>query len=296
MNVPEFAASKTAYGLRFNGIRSPHLALATEVGAAAISVEQTTEEPGHPDWHGFGSHTGSVSTLGGVLRLDRDGRQAILHRPRPVADEMLVHPVLGIVASVFNWWLGRETLHAGAVSVEGRALGVLAPTHGGKTTLLGACLAQGHRVLSDDVLVVHEGRAMAGPRCLDLRPSAAAHLGQDGLRVRRRVRVPTGADATPVPIAGLVSLAWGRRRVTLLPPAERYRRIVAQSLTDYPGDVSLHLALARLPMWELRRPRSWSDLGWSVDRLAELAVGVEPGLLEEQLAVGAGPILPPLGA
>jgi hypothetical protein len=107
--------------------------------------------------------------------------------------------------------------------------------------------------------------------------------------VRRRSRLSLGPAPRQVPLSALVSLAWGPRAVTALPPAERYRRIVQQSVTQPPADAARHLALTHLPMWEVRRPRTWRHLDWSLEQIVQIgSAGGDEGLLEEQLRVGTG--------
>jgi hypothetical protein len=61
--------------------------------------------------------------------------------------------------------LGHEALHAGAVALDGDAVAVLAPSGGGKSTLISSLLEQGGTLLSDDVLVLRraEDRIVAEP-------------------------------------------------------------------------------------------------------------------------------------
>jgi hypothetical protein len=150
---------------------------------------------------------------------------------------------------------------------------VLSAGEGGKSTLLASLALHGHTILSDDLVVIEGGRVFAGPRCLDLRPSAAewlsavdAPLVRDESRARLQLRdAPHSA-----PLRGIVYLAWGERiEVAKVPLAERIVRLRAQnSFVDVlpPWKHGL-LELAALPTYELRRPRDFEDLPASAEAL-----------------------------
>jgi hypothetical protein len=73
-------------------------------------------------------------------------------------------------------------------------------------------------------------------------------------------------------LAGFVYLAWGDEvALDPLPAAERLKRLVARRAEDlWPRDVSLPLDLAKLPAFELRRPKRWEALEASAEALADL--------------------------
>ena len=189
-----------------------------------------------------------------------------------------MHPYLAPVGAVFAHWLGYEAFHAGAVVARGGAWGVLGPSGAGKSTMLAWLALRGWPVVTDDLLVTRDMQALAGPRMLDIRPSATGHL--DGIQrlnscrggSRRRLRLP--AVDPQVPLAGWVFLAWGDGpSLVRLRPAERLRRLgenrMVQLVSSSP--VSL-LDLATLPAWELRRPKRWDLLGVCAERVLELAI------------------------
>jgi len=53
---------------------------------------------------------------------------------------------------------GHLTLHASAVSIDGRGIALVGPKHAGKSTLALALVREGARLLTDDLLVVRMGR------------------------------------------------------------------------------------------------------------------------------------------
>jgi hypothetical protein len=213
---------------------------------------------------------------GGSLVLDRVGRSAIVLTRTPLSDEDLVHPYLAPVASYFAGWLGRHALHAGGVCIDGTAFAIVGAKEAGKTTTLAWLATQGCDVLADDMLVIDDGRALAGPRALDLRPDAVRELGLlDSTRenpTRGRARLQLGPVAHEAPLGGLLFLDWGQQvELSPLRTSERLLRIAAATSPRRPGGKRAPVDLARFPAWELRRPRSVGALPEVLDRLLALA-------------------------
>ena len=75
---------------------------------------------------------------------------------------------------------GYEPLHATAVVAHGRAVGLLGGSGMGKSTLAAACVQVGHRILTDDMLVIRDadGRMVgcSGPPRIKLFPHVARAL------------------------------------------------------------------------------------------------------------------------
>jgi hypothetical protein len=155
--------------------------------------------------------------------------------------------------------LGHEVLHAGAVLVDGRAWAIAGDRGSGKSTLLAVLAAAGAVVLADDVLVIADGLAHAGPRCLDLRDGPSIDGLEQGTLVRRATRRRVGLAPSPsaAPLAGIVFLCWaGREEIVRVTPGERMLRTAR--LRRWPfiaADPQAVLELAALPSIELRRPR-----------------------------------------
>lgn len=203
---------------------------------------------------------------GGWVELDRRSRSSTLVLPARPPDTELVHPYLAATAAVCARWQGWNCVHSGGVVVDGGAWGVLGDKEAGKSsTVAWFALESPASVLCDDVLVIDSScRALAGPRCIDLREDAARHfgvgeaLGVVGARERWRLRVaPTPPS---VPLHGWVELAWGDE-LALEPfgPAELLPAIVRNlSIRLMPPEVGPLMDLAGLPAWRLTRPR---DLG-----------------------------------
>ncbi len=197
----------------------------------------------------------------------------------PHADGNLLHPYLAPAAALAARWAGRESFHAGALIAGGGAWGLLGGKEDGKSTLLAWLALSGHGVVADDLLVVDGGAALAGPRCIDLRGSAAERLGAGeplglvGVRERWRVRL----DAVPasVPLLGWVLLDWAE--TLSVRPVRGSERLLAlprhRSVQLAPESPQALLALSSLPVWRLSRPRRWDDLAEGADRLLDALAG-----------------------
>jgi hypothetical protein len=268
-----------AYGLRLLGLGDePYLreALVRAPGHwPAVSLEQRIENPPPapgaltPDW-------GRISlAAGGHVHLDRRRRRVTFISPRPVGADMLLHPALSAVATVFSNWLGRHAIHAGAFLVGGEAWALIGLSSAGKSSTLGWLVQAGNPILADDLVVLEDGTAFAGPRTLDLKPSSARYLGQDGGRVRGGVRHRVTLESVDpeVPLRGWIALSWGDvLEARPIPPAERLRVLIEHLQVRFsgPGSAGL-LDLAALPAFELRRPRRLAMLPQAGAKIVELA-------------------------
>jgi hypothetical protein len=177
--------------------------------------------------------------------------------------------------------MGRRSFHAGAFVAGGGAWGILGKRGDGKSTMLAWLAAHGHEIVCDDVLIVDEDGALAGPRCIDLRQSASSHfamgtyIGRVG--TRQRWRAPLAPIAATVPLRGWVRPEWGAKtNVVRMSAGARLPALLAGQSLIAPetggGKDWLHL-LAR-PMLSFTRPRTWSAIDSAMARLIdELAMG-----------------------
>jgi hypothetical protein len=170
--------------------------------------------------------------------------------------------------------LGRDTFHAGAVIIGGRAWAILGDREAGKSSALAWFQTHGITVMTDDVLAIAGDIALAGPRCIDLRPEASAHfdLGRDlgviGLRERRRIDL--GPCPAEVPLGGWVYLDWASDYG--LHPVDggtALRRLLGSLGVNVAPDPVKLLDLTALPARRFCRPRSWASLDNSMQRLTE---------------------------
>lgn len=146
--------------------------------------------------------------------------------------------MLGHLLSTVLLGFGIETLHAAGVVIGGGAVGLLGDSARGKSTLAAAFLKEGHRLLSDDFLVVHE--TGAGPLAypglprIKLYERVSRHLirpGQQGTPMNQdhcpKMVYPVD-DAFPDPISlrafysiASPKAAVGRSGVVIEPLTER---------------------------------------------------------------------------
>jgi hypothetical protein len=268
-----------AYGIRLNGLESasellvevdpsaPEYAVAAEIGQAEAQDEHVDEDRARLRLRS-----------GGEILVDRRAATILYRVPHAVRADELVHPYLAPAAAVVNRWLGRESVHAGAFAVAGRALGVVGMRESGKSSTLAHLARNGVDVLCDDMLIVAGDTPLAGPRSIDLREDAAKRfeagdpIGMTGARERWRLRLGATAAQTPR-LVGWVFLAWGDDIAARpLRASERIPRIAAErGLRLPPVRPDALLELASLPAWELSRPRDWASLPQAADLLLELA-------------------------
>lgn len=267
-----------AYGLRIVGIDRPELLTA---GAPAdwpqLRFEQRTGTA-YADVQVDDERAVFPCGAEGVVVAERATGTVTVTAPRPVSADELVHPYLAWVASAYARWHGWEAYHGGGVVMGSGVWGVTGDRGTGKSTLLAQVALAGGGVVSDDLLVVMDGRALAGPRCIDLRAEAAMHLGA-GRPVqtegRERLRVHLGPVAATLPLVGWVLLGWSdtadRPALRRIGPTEALSRLGAQRM--------MHLHEVRpeglldqlgLPVFELVRPRELNLLAASAELLSGL--------------------------
>jgi hypothetical protein len=192
----------------------------------------------------------------------------------PIGDREIVHPYLASTASVVAHWTGMHSFHAGAFLVDGRVWGLLGARGAGKSSLLAHLALEGFPIFTDDVLVLRDGSALAGPRCVDLRAEPASvfkvgeALGIVGTRERWRLAVgPVPAEA---PLAGWLCLGWGSFRIGVVTPQDRIAMLLGSlSLRVAPADPSALLDLVELPMLFVRRKRDFKALDSDAARLID---------------------------
>lgn len=259
------AEHQGAYGFRFEGI-APAPALAVRgIGAFPplhVQTQVVDDEDRGPDR--VDEDEASIATTAARLLLDRPTGRVIVRASEPVPEADLVHPCLWPAAAVFARWRGKETLHAGAfLDRQERAWVVMGASSGGKSSLLARLALDGHDVLADDMVVLDGRQGFTGPRCVDLKPDAAARLGVESatltVRSTQRRRLALGPADAVFPVSGFIYLAWGTETATSsVPPAQhlgwlvQHRRVAVLGLDPHEA-----LDLAGLPALLLVRPRQW---------------------------------------
>jgi len=270
-----------AYGLRLEGVEAaaslfvtapaswPAFTLRSRIGAAGPGGEHVTDD-----------HARLLLRTGGEIEIDRAAGDVLLTVPGQVGPQALVHPYLAPAAAVIARWLGRESFHGGAFAAAGGVWGVLGERESGKSSLLAWLALRGEPIVCDDMLVVHDGAAFAGPRSVDLRRETAEQLeageelGVVGARERWRIALPP--IEPELPLAGWVFLDWGDAvMVRAVEPSERLARLLHhRGVRLPPASHEALLELAALPGLELVRPRSWDSVADAGERLLDaLAAG-----------------------
>jgi len=206
------------------------------------------------------------------LALDIDALELRLRADTSHSE--LVHPRLGRAASHLALACGADGMHAGAVAGDGGAWAVIGPKMAGKSTLLAALSHAGTPIITDDVLVFSGDMAMAGPRCIDLRPDAT-HWGL-GVAVRPtdpRHRISLRPISAEHRLTGVIHLEWsdGGSAIERLHHREALRRLLTlRREKGYPRDPRKLMDLAALPAVRLRRPRSANGLDASTALVQDL--------------------------
>ena len=214
---------------------------------------------------------------GDRIDVQRDPLVVSFMTRQPVPALAVLHPFLGLPASIASRWLGRISLHGGAFAYADRAWALIGEQGSGKSSTLGYLLNEGHPVLSDDILIISGTTVFSGPRSIDLREDAAGlggePLGFVGNRARWRVRAP---DCPPsLQLGGIVRLAWGDRiRMKPLQAKDRLQGLVDSTVLR-PGarQAEQLLALAAIPGWECTRPENLGELQEVAARLLDSLAG-----------------------
>ncbi len=264
-----------AYGLALTGVPEldhrlvaarpswPELRLELRVAVKQLARRETID-PRSAILHGAG---------GTSLEIDRERGLAVITSPEPLAVEALAHPHLSTLAVVNAYWNGWESLHGGAVAGENGAWGIVGARGAGKSSLIAALADIGLPVVCDDMLVIRERLAFAGPRCVDLRRDAAEALGVGEplglIGTRERWRFHPGSVASELPLRQLVFLEWGDTlELDSINASDRLRRLLPQrGIRLVPPDPGALLDLAALPGLLLRRPRALAALPESAELL-----------------------------
>ena len=265
-----------AYGMRFAGAVGdllipapdhwPDLSLTQEVG----EYERGEEE--------FGEDHAELSLVDGWATLRRRPASVDFTFSRPMSEGELAHPYLTRAAAAHTYWLGRESFHAGAFVLNGKAWAVAAEREGGKSSTLAGLATRGVPILVDDLVVAEAGMTFAGPRSIDLRQGAAEFLelgepmGTHGGRARfRHVLGEVPAEAE---IGGWIFLSWGDEvEAVPLSPFDRLQRLMDHRMVKGRAELepSGVLGLASLPGYDFRRPKSFDSFESSIEALLELA-------------------------
>jgi hypothetical protein len=265
-----------AYGLRITGLEGyeddlravpgdwPELRVHLQRGC-----RETTRPAGTIDvWT---DHAQVWLTDGDLIEIEREPLTVRLITRQTVPRPAVVHPFLGLPATIANRWLNRHALHAAAFLYRDRAWALLGDREAGKSSTLGCLARTGLPALTDDVLVVDAVTAFSGPRSVDLREDAA-HLGGQALGFvgnRQRWRLRPGDAPAAVPLGGVIRLDWGDEvQIEPLAAEERLQTLInGSALPPGEGEALGLLELAALPAWRFVRPRNPARLEELTEKL-----------------------------
>lgn len=287
--MPETRVPGGAYGLTVEGVPDAR-SLLVDAPPHWPPMNVSTTKLGRPPGAETIDDAHAVVRLGsgGWVTIDRLARQATFAMPSVPSSLALVHPHLAAVAAVEAHWTGRESFHAGGFVVAGGVWGLMGLKGAGKSSMLAALAVHGIPVMSDDVLVVEGRTALAGPRSVDLRAGAVAHLGgAQNLGLvggRERWRVSIGAVSPELPLHGWVELHWGETfAVRAKRGSDRLRGLIPhRALRVRPMRPEQLVHLAALPVLELHRPRRWSSHEQAIETLLDaIGNGGEPSRLQK---------------
>lgn len=224
----------------------------------------------------------------------QDGASVYAHPLAGAGDEAFHTYLLNQVLSFALLCRGVEPLHSTAVVVDGRAVAFLGDCGYGKSSLGAAFVRAGHRLLTDDLLVLDEGPrgwfGHPGPGRMKLFPEMADHFfGPGAPRVpmnggtpKAVLRIPEASmQRTPAGVAGLVFLRaaeGGERDVRLarVTPREAFIGLTTNTFNDLvrgPERLRQHLRWASrvsgaVPVWRLSYPRDLAVVPRVVERVA----------------------------
>lgn len=266
--------SAGAYGFELAGAADvdSHLLVAAPDWPALELVRRTGVVP--LERNVVGRERAEIALVAGDhLAVNRNPLRATFTTSRPLSDDALVHPYLAPAAAIAGYWLGREAFHAGALLLDGGVWAIGGDKGAGKSTLGAGLSRRGHRIFTDDALLVDGEIAFAGPRSLDLREEGfgSESIGVVGDRERWRLRL---ADVPATSrLRGWVFLSWGATvDVTPISAGELLQRLLAGRMIKGlpPPDPKLLLDLSALPAFELSRPRGLAQLETAVSRLVDV--------------------------
>lgn len=252
-----------------------------EVREGLLGEEEWPGKPPLLDWSGNGgSHLRVFDAANGYVIWREDLGWFTVEPDRfriqipPTEDPVLRETSLwGLPIALCHTHQGHLALHAAAVDVRGGALLFAGPSHYGKTTLAGAFLAAGHRLLAEDMTYCRlspELSALPGPALLRMRRDIHGRLNLPGTeiaagdseKVYLAIDEELRGDGSPVPVRAVIFLRRSAGEVRLEPVSATGSLQDLWSMTfRLPTDEdrrrcfgAISAVAAAVPMWNLYRP------------------------------------------
>ena len=262
------------------GETSPDIRVVLDPACGALEQREERIEPGRCRF-----------TVPATASYDVRGGREITIRPAPAAAREAVRLfLLGSAWAALLQQRGSLAMHAAAVQVDDGAVAFCGPRSAGKSSTAAWLLRHGHAFLSDDLcrVDVADDHARVYPSAPRLKLSGDA-IEASGWTTRglsrelpssEKFHIPwRGRRARePLPLRTIYLLEWGSPGASRLTGVAALRRFL-RAATYRPGLLEPATALARhwelcadlvrrVPVWELRRPRSWSGLDRTMRDLA----------------------------
>lgn len=230
----------------------------------------------------------------------RHGREIIIDPAQDGAERLRHHILQGMALGIVLHQRGVLTLHASGVELDGRAAIFIGWKRMGKSTTAASFYAAGHRLLTDDIIVldladgttVHPGFSQ-----IRLDPEAVAKgLGIDPDDIprihenyeKRSGRAEQGFDLTPLPLGHIFVLAWGEDfEVEALRGREALTQLLTHSYAPrFLGNVAatpqhlkqVGLLVDAVPVTRLTKPNDLDRLPELITLVREAMATAKPAL------------------
>jgi hypothetical protein len=298
------------YGLAIESAIALPLPLAGKQDGADLRLVYPGRSSNHLPASERGGRELAIDDRGWQLRFHRMTGDWILFRYCRASRQLVVAgtdawddiiPILlGVAAGVLLRDRGICVFHGSTVAHHGRAVAVLGPSGAGKSTLVGALMARGARLVTDDLIVPERfagGFAVqAGHRRLSLEPDAADVLpinGTPSILFPSRSRgsklwidadaFPGGFAADPARLSAIYvleprDLPQTRPEVILLPARSAAVELMKQVYgVNWIGQPTAELlrrcteVASRVPVARLRRPDALAALADTAELLLAAA-------------------------
>ena len=262
-------------------------------------VERVEDGAGAPPVMEWREHVGQPFHA----RLHRDGRRYLMwihdtgwYSIDPDEGRITIPPTDKTVLREERLWgiptllcvgeRGDVGLHGAAVEIAGGAVVIAAPGRCGKTTLAGAFLRRGYRVLAEDIACCRPGDPpllFPGPAMLRMRRDAYENLGFDGIpvvadephRVHLAIDSNSRGSGEPLPLTDIVFLRAGTDGYQVEPV--RFERALPDLMTlafAMPTDAdrarsfrAVAALAATVRLWNFVRPMEYQAIDEVIDRV-----------------------------
>lgn len=162
-------------------------------GSGPVAFELETSDPEILDAAGrvFGRwRPDDAAALQGKWKAHRDNGEFVVSPRRPPEPGAQLdtirdpeHAVAVVeyaaIASIVESCDHILSFHAALLSKNGKSIALVGPSHSGKSTLATGLWQSGWRFHCDDLTMIVDGKAVAGPRRVALRSEARPHVGED---------------------------------------------------------------------------------------------------------------------